>query len=126
MNIMKTKTTVLNLPARAAMTLLALMLTSLSAWAADQSGRCGTNLWYRYYTSTQALYIYIGDQGSTGYMTNYYPDDDYYHDKAPWKNYRGEMETLYLINTLWIADFRNYLRFFVTTVFIRGSAGGVV
>ena len=73
------------------MTLLALMLTSLSAWA-DQSGRCGTNLWYRYYTSTQALYIYIGDQGSTGSMTNYYPDDDYYHDKAPWKNYRGEIK----------------------------------
>ena len=92
MNMMKTKATVLNLPARAAMTLLALMLTSLSAWAADQSGRCGTNLWYRYYTSTQALYIYIGDQGSTGYMTNYYPDDDYYHDKAPWKNYRGEIK----------------------------------
>ena len=92
MNIMKTKTTVLNLPARAAMTLLALMLTSLSAWAADQSGRCGTNLWYHYYTSTQALYIYIGDQGSTGYMTNYYPDDDYYQDKAPWKNYRGEIK----------------------------------
>ena len=93
MNMMKTKTTVLNLPARAAMTLLALMLTSLSAWAADQSGRCGTNLWYRYYTSTQALYIYIGDQGSTGYMTNYYPDDDY-HDKAPWKNYRGEIKKI--------------------------------
>lgn len=93
MNMMKTKTTVLNLPARAAMTLLALMLTSLSAWAADESGRCGTNLWYRYYTSTQALYIYIGDQGSTGYMTNYYPDDDY-HDKAPWKNYRGEIKKI--------------------------------
>ena len=39
------------------------------------------------------------------------------------KKYREEK---YLIDTLWIDDFRNYLRFLVTTFLIRGSARGVV
>ncbi|MBR1466039.1 MAG: leucine-rich repeat protein [Bacteroidaceae bacterium] len=88
---MKVKTIFSCLTARAATTMLAMLLTTLSAWA-DYSGRCGTNLWYAYHTSTQTLDIYIGDQGSTGSMINYYPDDDYYHVKAPWKNSRAQIK----------------------------------
>ena len=88
---MKVKTIFSCLTARAATTLLAMMLTTLSAWA-DDSGKCGTNLSYSYHTSTQTLDIYTEYQGSTGSMTNYYPDDDYYHVKAPWKNSRAEIK----------------------------------
>jgi len=88
---MKVKTIFSCLTARAATTLLAMMLTTLSAWA-DDSGKCGTNLSYSYHTSTQTLDIYTENQGSTGSMTNYYPDDDYYHVKAPWKNSRAEIK----------------------------------
>lgn len=88
---MKVKTIFSCLTARAATTLLAMMLTTLSAWA-DDIGKCGTNLWYNYHTSTQTLDIYTEYQGSTGPMTNYYPDDDYYHIKAPWKNSRAEIK----------------------------------
>lgn len=71
--------------------MLAMLLTTLSAWA-DEIGRCGTNLWYSYFTSTQTLDIYIGDQSPTGSMTNYYPDDGYYHVKAPWKSSRAQIK----------------------------------
>ncbi len=88
---MKVKTIFSCLTARAATTLLAMMLTTLSAWA-DYSGNCGTNLRYSYYTSTQTLDIYTEYQGSTGSMINYYPDDGYYHITAPWKNSRAEIK----------------------------------
>lgn len=88
---MKVKTIFSCLTARAATTLLAMLLTTLSAWA-DEIGRCGTNLWYSYFTSTQTLDIYIGDQSPTGSMTNYYPDDGYYHVKAPWKSSRAQIK----------------------------------
>lgn len=88
---MKVKTIFSRLTARAATTLLAMMLTTLSAWA-DYSGRCGTHLWYSYYTSTQTLDIYIENQGSTESMINYYPDDGYYHITAPWKSSRAQIK----------------------------------
>ena len=81
---MKVKTIFSRLTARAATTLLAMMLTTLSAWA-NYSGNCGTNLRYSYYTSTQTLDIYTEYQGSTGSMTNYYPD-------APWKSSRAQIK----------------------------------
>lgn len=88
---MKVKTIFSCLTARAATTLLAMLLTTLSAWA-DYSGRCGTHLWYSYYTSTQTLDIYIENQGSTESMINYYPDDGYYHITAPWKSSRAQIK----------------------------------
>ena len=84
---MKTKS--INRPfiARAAMLLL-LLLTTVSAWA-DLSGKCGSNLYYNYQSSTQRLMIYNGTDSPNGSMTNY--DDDAGHP-APWKSCRGEIK----------------------------------
>lgn len=62
---------------RAAMTLLVMLLTTVSAWA-DSSGSCGTNVTYTYSESTHTLTI-----SGNGAMTDY--DNA---DGQPWKNYR--------------------------------------
>ena len=68
--------------------LLLLLLTTVSAWA-DLSGKCGSNLYYNYQSSTQRLMIYNGTDSPNGSMTNY--DDDAGHP-APWKSCRGEIK----------------------------------
>ena len=62
---------------RAAMTLLVMLLTTVSAWA-DSSGSCGTNVTYTYSESTHTLTI-----SGNGAMTDYANADG-----QPWKNYR--------------------------------------
>lgn len=71
---------------RVAMTLVVLLFSSLYAWA-DFSGRCGTNLLFNFYSSSNTLDIYIGTEGTTGYMTNYNQAD-----QVPWKSVRGQIE----------------------------------
>ena len=83
---MNTKTTLSNFTTRVAMTLVVLLFSSLYAWA-DFSGRCGTNLWFNFYSSSNTLDIYIGTEGTTGYMTNYNQAD-----QVPWKSVRGQIE----------------------------------
>lgn len=83
---MNTKTTLSNFTTRVAMTLVVLLFSSLYAWA-DFSGRCGTNLLFNFYSSSNTLDIYIGTEGTTGYMTNYNQAD-----QVPWKSVRGQIE----------------------------------
>ena len=83
---MNTKTTLSNFTTRVAMTLVVLLFSSLYAWA-DLSGRCGTNLWFNFYSSSNTLDIYIGTEGTTEYMTNYNQAD-----QVPWKSVRGQIE----------------------------------
>ena len=83
---MNTKTTLSNFTTRVAMTLVVLLFSSLYAWA-DFSGRCGTNLWFNFYSSSNTLDIYIGTEGTTGNMTNYNQAD-----QVPWKSVRGQIE----------------------------------
>lgn len=83
---MNTKTTLSNFTTRVAMTLVVLLFSSLYAWA-DPSGRCGTNLWFYFHSSSNTLDIYIGTEGTTGYMTNYNQAD-----QVPWKSVRGQIE----------------------------------
>jgi len=80
---MNTKTTLSNFTTRVAMTLVVLLFSSLYAWA-DLSGRCGTNLWFNFHPSSNTVDIYIGTEGTTGYMTNYNQAD-----QVPWKSVRG-------------------------------------
>ena len=83
---MNTKTTLSNFTTRVAMTLVVLLFSSLYAWA-DLSGRCGTNLWFNFHSSSNTLDIYIGTEGTTEYMTNYNQAD-----QVPWKSVRGQIE----------------------------------
>lgn len=83
---MNTKTTLSNFTTRVAMTLVVLLFSSLYAWA-DLSGRCGTNLWFNFHSSSNTLDIYIETEGTTGYMTNYNQAD-----QVPWKSVRGQIE----------------------------------
>lgn len=39
---------------------------------------------------------------------------------------KGLLQVFNLVNTLWVADFRNHLRLFVTAFLIRGSTWGAV
>ena len=83
---MNTKTSLSNFTTRVAMTLVVLLFSSLYAWA-DLSGRCGTNLWFNFHSSSNTLDIYIGTEGTTEYMTNYNQAD-----QVPWKSVRGQIE----------------------------------
>lgn len=83
---MNTKTTLSNFTTRVAMTLVVLLFSSLYAWA-DLSGTCGTNLWFIFHSSSNTVDIYIGTEGTTGYMTNYNQAD-----QVPWKSVRGQIE----------------------------------
>lgn len=83
---MNTKFSFSYFTARVAMTLVVLLFSSLYAWA-DLSGRCGTNLWFNFHSSSNTLDIYIGTEGTTGYMTNYNQAD-----QVPWKSVRGQIE----------------------------------
>ena len=83
---MNTKTTLSNFTTRVAMTLVVLLFSSLYAWA-DLSGRCGTNLLFYFHSSSNTVDIYIGTEGTTGYMTNYNQAD-----QVPWKSVRGQIE----------------------------------
>jgi hypothetical protein len=68
--------------ARAAMTLLVMMLTTMTAWA-DDSGDCGDNVTYSYVESTNTLTI-----SGSGDMY------DFWLDNRPWESYKNEITTV--------------------------------
>ena len=68
---------------RAAMLLLLMVLTTVSAWATDDSGSCGTNVTYTYVESTHTLTI-----SGTGAMANYDLEG------APWYSYCSNITTV--------------------------------
>ena len=68
---------------RAAVMLLLMLLTTVSAWATDDSGSCGTNVTYTYVESTHTLTI-----SGTGAMA------DYDLEGAPWYSYCSNITTV--------------------------------
>ena len=97
---------------RAAMTLLVMLLTTVSAWA-DSSGSCGTNVTYTYSESTHTLTI-----SGNGAMADYANAD-----AQPWKNYRTAITSVVIESgvTLIAKNAFNKCSNLATVTFATGS-----
>lgn len=97
---------------RAAMTLLVMLLTTVSAWA-DSSGSCGTNVTYTYSESTHTLTI-----SGNGAMADYANAD-----AQPWKDYRSNITSVVIESgvTLIAKNAFNKCSNLATVTFATGS-----